>query len=186
MDTDKLFVRTIDDLKQKLISEDAYEYLKASALLRSLILDGGNSLIHSVNRPEARRLDIRFKFGTLDSQLRMFKQMNISVSELHILDGFSPKFQICMTSAKEGGLDDLLKAVLIVSSGIEYSVKDTIKYLANIEGGVHRGVAKTEIEKNLESMCSRVDQATVIERTVKGVSQVVVDGTVPLYNLLTS
>ena len=58
MDDRKLFLATIDDLGRLLGVGDDYAMLRASAMLRQLLLDGRLSLVHKVNA--RHRLRIRY------------------------------------------------------------------------------------------------------------------------------
>ena len=58
MDADSLFVETLEDLHRSIYTMDEYAVLRASHLIRQLLLDGGNSLVNQVNR--TRRLKIEY------------------------------------------------------------------------------------------------------------------------------
>jgi hypothetical protein len=56
VDRRSLFLKTCADLQVKLESQDAYELLRSSALIRQLFLDEGSSLVDQVNRSARVRL----------------------------------------------------------------------------------------------------------------------------------
>ena len=60
MDPDRLFCHTVNDLAARADSDDEYEVLASSALVRKLLMDE-EPLIHRVNR--SHRLTIRFTFN---------------------------------------------------------------------------------------------------------------------------
>ncbi len=56
MNDEALFIRTLNDLHKSINSDDEYEVLRASALIRQLFLDGSNSLFDRVNRTHRTKL----------------------------------------------------------------------------------------------------------------------------------
>jgi hypothetical protein len=60
VDTESLFLRTLDDLEKRTIATDEYEVLLAAALLRKLVLDSP-PLMDQVNA--TRRLKLSFRIN---------------------------------------------------------------------------------------------------------------------------
>lgn len=97
--------------------------------------------------------------------------MNIMPDELFILDGFSPEFQICHTSTKSSDLNEMLKETIMIVQSVELSVKDTVKYIANVDGGVHSGEPKLDKEIIISKIAASIDDATVYQRSIKGIAK---------------
>ena len=56
------------------------------------------------------------------------------------------------------------------------------KYVANIDGGVHKGKAKSEKDIIISRIAASIDDSKIYQRSIKGIAQVVIDGIKPLYD----
>jgi hypothetical protein len=140
-----LFVRTIEDLKMKVESTDLYEILNISALLRKLFLDD-YPLVNKVN--SEYKLKIIYHIG-LPSAFILSNGQN---KNWFLLDGFDPETGRPGRENSFVSIDRLLSATVIRVNSNNYSVKDIIKYEANIKGGVHSGKVQNEKEQTLEDI----------------------------------
>jgi hypothetical protein len=127
---EKLFIRTLDDLQNKISSNDDYEILHISALLRKLLLDG-EPLIHQVNRRYQKK--ITFHIG-LPLELNQTNYQNWSIQ-----DGFDPDTGRPGRPTDNVSVEGLLSAKVLKINDVLFTVVDLLKYEAHIKGGVHAG-----------------------------------------------
>jgi hypothetical protein len=130
-------LRTVLDIDEKLVIGDRYNIIRASGLLRQLLMDG-TPLVHVVNR--RHRLQIVFR--TID----FAKPVPVEPeADWRALDP-SP-FPGAQTM--DCTLSQFLAAPCLKWNGAQASVHDLISVCANAMGGVHLGKAKTSIEQVL-------------------------------------
>ena len=132
MEERALFLGTLDDMREKLRSNDKYKIIKASGLLRHLLIDSP-SLLHQVNRKF--RLPILFHVNDYKHEL-IFKP------DFHWQD-LSPN-NIKTTTTYKVKLDEFLSITCATVNNDKYSVKDIICSAAHLMGGVHSGKPKDE------------------------------------------
>jgi len=137
--------------------------LSVARLLRQLLIDN-DCLLHRVNR--GRQLKISFEVNAYAVPM----PTDFDVWDIH--DCFEPiwddlskgcpgpflilmhrsatcSYQYPKRERESVNLDGLLAKPKVVSQQETFTVKEIIKYLANTEGGVHRGVPKSKHEKAL-------------------------------------
>jgi hypothetical protein len=132
-----LFLSTVIDLDQRVVAGDRYSLIRASGLLRQLLLDE-TPLAHVVNREYRTPLE----FQTME-----FSQAPPVEPEAHwrLLDPEPfPGAQTQNCSLKE-----FLAAPCLTWRGSCASVTDLIRACANAKGGVHLGRAKIADEQLL-------------------------------------
>lgn len=166
-----LFIRTLDDIKSKL-NGDGYDYLKATGLMRSLIIDGGASLVDIVNRD----FGIKIKFVVRKNKKKdnppqiMWRSVTPQNHEIG--------------NSIELNRTDFLKEVVLVYNQYTYTVYDVIMYAANMMGGIHAGIAKDEkadFYKNLFRTMP-IMGGSVYANSIFSVMEVVIKSLEPLYN----
>lgn len=134
-DEENFFLNTLQDIDLKTFAGDRYSLIRASGLLRQLLLD---ELLHVVNR--SHKLSI--KFCTTNFHNRLPSDIEIS-GHWQNLD---PSYFPC-SNTLQCSLDEFLGAPCIVFQGHEATVKDIIKACANAKGGVHLGKARISAEQ---------------------------------------
>ena len=172
---DNLFLNTIKDLQTKIESNDAYEILMATALLRKLLVDA-NPLITEVNR--TRRLKILF---TVNDRPIPTNEMGLVYWSTQ--DGFDPdtaRISQPITVNKDG----LLKRPSMIIEGKVITVLDIIKFICHYQGAVHVGKqnpaeAKQELLKKVEETVT-VGGLPGALRSVCAIGRVVLKGLEPL------
>jgi hypothetical protein len=98
-----------------------------------------------------------------------------------IEDGIDPN-TAPFPNVKEVNVEGFLQKQIMVIGGREITIKDLIKHMTNVEGGVHPGVTKTEKDRILKE----IGQNFVIGglpagiRLLRAVSRVVLKGLEPL------
>lgn len=175
MNTDELFIRTLKDLKAKIESNDPYEILMASALLRKLLIDG-NPLMDQANKKF--KLNINFIVNNRQSPL-----ITKGLAFWSIQDGFDPETSVPhLSNPLTVGKDEMLKRVVLIINGATITVLDLIKFLSHVQGAVHSGnpkVTKEEILKEAEETLTVGGMPAGI-RTICAIGRVVLKGLDPL------
>lgn len=180
MDRKRLFISTIDDLRNKVESNNEYEILKASGLIRSLLIDS-NNLIDEVNKEFRLKLTFTYADSTQGYSAEMIKMMQ--PDQWAVLDGFYPGSQITNAVNVTTGRDPLLSQMVLINNGERLSVKDVIKYAANVLGGIHAGKVKQGDVKDeaLEKLTGLFGNLPTALLQLKAIAHVILDGLEPLY-----
>jgi len=142
-EVDYLFLRTLDDLAEKVKSSDPYDLLAISAILRKLLLDG-DPLVHQVNK--IRRIKLFFFIGLPPD----FSSQIPKISNWSIQDGFDPETGRPGRPTATVTMDGLLSAKILMLNRKIFTVRDIIKFEANIKGGIHAGQPKEQSEYEID------------------------------------
>ena len=126
LDNNELFLSTLDELDVKAQSNDSYDLLTISALIRKLLIDS-DPLVHRVNRQY--KLKLQFHIGLPPDDLKPSQPGEI----WSIQDGFDPTTGYPGRPAATVSLDGLLSAKVLMAQGRFFTVKDFVKYEANIK-----------------------------------------------------
>jgi hypothetical protein len=141
----ELFLNVLKDLRSKIKSNDPYQLIKSSELIRTLLFDSSGPLVHKLNREH--KLKIEFKYNDAKDTLDGYKKAGIPIpTTFMIADGFFPGTAIAKSKTVTEKLDNFLKALLIYHGGREYSVKDILNHAVNFLGGTHHDDPKKEKE----------------------------------------
>lgn len=171
MDRNGLYLRTIEDLGHR-TRQGATEYdcLMAAGLVRKLLLDA-EPLAHAVNRN--RRLKLEFEVTDDDLQL----PPGLPVPDLQArYEGISPRLGSPLPLVRLQ-LERFLKAVALRVHGTAVTVHEVVDQVAHIEGGVHAGSPRKDIERALATINDtfRINDVAAVTRTMRGIGYVVVD-----------
>ncbi|MDA1330530.1 MAG: hypothetical protein DWG76_06775 [Chloroflexi bacterium] len=141
---EELFIETIGDLKKRLESTNEYEILGISGLLRKLLIDN-NPLVHQVNRNYKKKLDFEI---SVDQFFENLDKPGIPRPEMYFVqDGIDPETSRPGKASKSVGLQALLATPVMLIKEKVYSVKDIVKFEANVMGGVHSGYPDSSQEQ---------------------------------------
>ncbi len=132
---ERFFLNTLRDIEQKLVAYDRYALIRASGLIRQLLLEG---LVHRANRTHR----VPLTFTTID-----FTTGPPGAPKEHWLDLDPDPFPGAATVTCS--LDQFLAAPCLTWGGVSATVRDVISVCANAKGGVHLGIARTEREQSL-------------------------------------
>ncbi|MCD6178704.1 MAG: hypothetical protein J7K39_02265 [Bacteroidales bacterium] len=135
-DIEELFIESLKDLRAKIEDPQKYNNLKASGVLRLLLMDD-NPLLHQANR--LHRIPINF----VTRKTRTIKPF----PGLLFSEGIVPVENENLKDLETLKLDHFLEKVCLIYHTNVYTVKDIIKINAHIKGGVHAGKPKDLIEK---------------------------------------
>jgi hypothetical protein len=123
------FIKRIEELQKLVNAKTDFDILKISANLRLLLLDG---LFHKANARS--RIKTEFIIG----------DFNVPTSAImwSIQDGLYPPTSHIPHKIRKTNLDGFLSTPIMIHSGNLLTVKDAIKFEANVKGGVHVGEPK--------------------------------------------
>jgi len=170
MTRDQLFLDTLRDLREKHRSNQPYDLLRGSGLLRQLLLDG-HSLVDQVNR--AHRLKI--EFNTIDFTLK--PPVPIERIRLHWTNLDASATPRAMTIRVDRA--KLLSAPVLVFKGREFTVHDLIQTAANVWGGVHSGSAKSDQQRELTEMQVTLPASQVVAVMKQALAELRIEVAVP-------
>ena len=169
---ERFFIETINDIQEKLKTNRKYEIIKASGLLRLLLLDA-EPLIIKINK----KFQLKLEFEISDYKEKLPVETNL---ELNLVNLDVSKFPGAKTV--KANLKELLAIKCMIYKTTEISVKDLIKYCAHIKGGIHFGNPEDDID---ESLISVDEQLKMVEEEssiilLKGILRIVLKGLIPL------
>lgn len=134
---------TVDDLRSRSLSENEYEILGAAGVLRRTLID--QHLLVDVARPKYQAQPI-FAF-TENTEFPTHASGFTQV--VYFLD--EGTFRVASQTAT---LKEFLTSSVGSVGGISITVRAFIQHFANVEGGVHIGLAKTEESQALRDIFS--------------------------------
>lgn len=141
-----------DELKELVESREPYDLTKASAIIRQLLIDG-TPLMNQAN--SHHKLKITFpvsQFSVPDLSEPINRGMVIWIKQ----DSLYPPEK---TSDPCDYLkrDQFLSKKIMLLYGKEISIKDVIKFEANVKGGVHlKNVLSKDEEKRMELLANHI------------------------------
>jgi hypothetical protein len=177
VDTETFFLETLKDLRERSSRPGPeYEVQQLAALLRKLLLDE-RRLIDLVN--PTPRTPIRFRVYEGSPYQELVLSMGPQLYAVQ--DAFDPK-DIAVANARIAEVDvaGLLKRRILLIDGMWFSVADIVRYVAHVEGAVHRGQPKGEKEQLLAATKIHIGSVTGVVRTLLAVGRVVARGLEPL------
>lgn len=166
---DDLFIETLQDLHYSISCSDEYEILRASHLIRQLLLDGANSLAIRVNK--TRRLK---------KIIYPIREVSLPDSDCNatwfagdLLASFDALTQPTMLKWYK-----FLKMPVACCEAHQYTVEDIIKYCAHVAGGVHKVNPESDRELALSRVLPSIPgNLNPITETLRSI------GTIVLYGL---
>lgn len=173
--TRQLFLHTLDRLDACISSNDPFEILDASGELGKLLLDS-SPLVHQINREF--KLKLRFQVGEAQHFAPGFPKPVI----WSIQDGLDPDTAPPGRSSKELTRDQFLAFTVLKMRDSEFSLRDVIKFEANVMGGVHSGSPK-EVKEQVLAELDRIFELgghRASLRQLMAVGRVVLKGLEPL------
>jgi len=126
---EQLFLKTLADLEATAANPEWYDLIKASGLLRLLLLEG-DALVHQVNRNYGLKLEFSFH------ALPKVGQENVLAAWTRVSKSANPNDK---RETQTGSLDDFLTAGCLGLRGRILTVRDVIRANAHLKGGVHVG-----------------------------------------------
>lgn len=176
MNNKVLFIRTIDDLHRSINSNDEYEVLRASALIRQLFLDGDNSLVDRVNR----QYRVKLEFEVVEHTPPNVPGLNFNIWA--VIDGIDPRAVPLHFPRVKKKRDSFFGMIVAIVDGHEYSIRELVQFVANVMGGVHSGALHGKKETSLEQLkelrfFSRISMALLF---IKAIGRIILESLKPL------
>jgi hypothetical protein len=179
MDRDELFLETLRDLDRRSSASDvtAYEILRSSLLIRQLLLDQ-HPLVRAVNK--GRDVELRFRINGR-KPIWMLAGTERPVFWT-IQDGLDPETALTLSVPATVDLEQFLSHVIMVSRGSELTVKDVVRQVAHISGGVHAGAPREEVERVLLEVSESISVGGLdpVTRSLLAIGRIVVRSLEPL------
>lgn len=171
MDSERLFLATLDELARYVAIGDDYAMLRAAALLRQVLMDEF-PLMHQVNR--AHHLKVTFPVCGRRYTEVVLEDDPAFFSALGGIHRSGPASRPEMLS-----LDHFLATKVLKLGPTVLTVGDLISISANVLGGVHKGIPQTEEEQVLQGF-SRVVGRSITAAQMRPVVLVALEGLAPL------
>jgi hypothetical protein len=143
MTPDELFIRSLDDLHLSINSGDEYEVLRASGIIRQLFLDD-HPLVNQVNR----NYKLKLQFSVIQPSIPAID----GIPEPDVwcaVDSIDPRRSPQLSPSTDLNRDLFLGLLIGRVEGEDYSVKDIIRFAANVAGGIHSGSPKSAKDEAL-------------------------------------
>ncbi len=172
---EQLYLKTISDLENRINDQDPYEILGSSALIRKLFLDD-HPLVDQVNR------DYKLKF-LFNVCLPTPLPPGLPKPDVYsIQDGLDPDTSRPGKHVSQLTRDQFFKVIVLMINGKEYTIRDVILFEANIMGGVHAGMPKSEKEKILKTLNDQLSIGGYASslRQLQAIGRVVLKALTPL------
>jgi len=169
---ERFFIETVIDIIQKLNSGKQYDIIKASGLLRQMLLDK-EPLVFIINR----KFKVKLEFEVVEYRDKL--PIDDGRTELHarFLNPNFPGAKTTKTSLKE-----FLSIKCLEYESTEITIKEIIKYCSHIKGGIHTGKPEDDIDITLISLDKMIkileEESSIV--LLKGIIQIVLNGLKPL------
>jgi hypothetical protein len=187
---EELFIESLADLRDRISEPSRYDNLKASAILRQLLVDD-YPLLHLVNREYhhktlfiTRQLEYVEPLKVIDGQVQPGMIINI--------EKIVPLENELEENLEKLSIDQFLRKKCLIYNQYVYNVIDIIKINANIQGGVHAGAPRKDNEHaaielaNLKILIgfNNGAQVSVITGLIPPVAQIVIKSLEPIEKLI--
>lgn len=174
-----LFLKTLEDIENKIQSNESYEVLLIAALIRKLFLDS-TPLVDQVNKS----FKIKFKFvvACLDEPFLESIESLPGTTYFNTLNSIDPESGVATIIRKSLNKDQFFQMIVIITGEHRYSVKDVVRYLAHIRGAVHIGepiTAKDHDFKCADQMV-RVNKIEGSFESLRAIARIVIRALSPL------
>lgn len=169
-----LFLKTYEDIENRLTKEDPYEILQISALIRKLLLDD-YPLVDQVNRNFKKKIIFEI------TKTQPYPPGIPIPVFFTVQDGLDPDTSRPGKKKIQINRDNFLKTPILLVKGREYSIRDIIQYEAHMMGAVHAGLPKSdkdEILKKIENLSVGGYRTSL--RQLKAIARVVLKALKPL------
>lgn len=173
-DTEEFLLHTVNDLKDKVNSNKNYDLLRATGLLRQLLVDSP-SLIDLVNKNYG--LKIKFRVNKQPP----YKPMTPFESGGEI---WEPILRVSLIQSKDDGFQELSKDQFLSYNVFEieshnFKIKDIIRLSSNKLGGVHLENSTADevlILKEIDKMVKYDSGINNLGYAIGDISKSVIDG----------
>jgi hypothetical protein len=180
----KIFLHSVNDLGERTEMANTYTILKASGIIRQLLIDG-NSLYDQVNRDYKEKLMFRVQ------QKPKIPTESVGENGQILNQWFGITFIYPNKESKNTELlnkDDFLKYKILNFGDEEFTVLEVIKICSNKYGGIHYENVKDEREILLDKLNSSFTLLNFdcVIYSMHGIMRVCHDALLPLSNKIES
>jgi hypothetical protein len=168
---EELFLGTIEDLRTKIRTNNAYNLIKACGLCRHLLLDE-HPLVHQVNK----KYKLQLTFHIAD-----YSNTPISDGQK---GGGGRTIQPLVDRTKIAKLDEFLKTKVLYYGTHEFTVKEILIAASHYFGGIHSG--KPDLKQQYLTMLDRYSKMELNHSLwmIRGICKVVLKTMKPLEALI--
>lgn len=176
---EELFLNTIKDIEKRLSSSDPYEILMISGLLRKLFLDS-YPLVDRVNKEHK----LKIEFEIVDRSRKMPYEKDIVFWSIQ--DGLFPETAPSFRKRIVVSRDKFFNTIVAKTKNEEFSVKDVIKFKANVCGGIHADSPKSEKDEILQRISKYISIGGYESnlRQLKAIARVILKSLEPLCQII--
>jgi hypothetical protein len=172
---ERLYLKTLDDLKNRISSQDPFDILSASANIKELFLDN-YPLVDLANE----QYTTNFTFDVC-LPVRDFPGLP-KPAVFSIQEGLDPGMSRLGQVTSRLARDQFFMIVLININGREYTIKDVVLSCVNSMGDIHSGSAQCEKQKALKAVSDQMPIGGFSSslRQLQAIGRVVVKALTPL------
>lgn len=139
-----MYLRTIEELDQLKESHDPYDLIRISDLVYRLLYDRP-----SLTELSSKVLGQRFKtVFIVGAEISLPKGIPAPIF-YSVEDGLDPDTSPPWSESRQINIDEFYKMEIMQINGISITVRDLIRFLRNVRGGVHRGSPDNTKEKEV-------------------------------------
>lgn len=166
MEAKALFIQKMGELHEALYSSDQYKMLNSSAILRQLLLDE-SPLIHIVNKT----YKIKLVFKVRKNDFLEFPE-NVPKPSIRVIN---PRLSI--QGEEYINLNKFLSFKVAIVDNQPFTIREIIKFVANVLGGVHFDSAKDkeELLRKLQELHIFSD-VNLLFNLIRNIGLIVLDG----------
>lgn len=169
-----LFLETYKDIEKRVNEKNPYEILQISALVRKLFFDDF-PLVDQVNRSYKEKLVFEI------TKTQPYYPGSPAPTYFSAQDGLDPATARPGKQILQVKRDEFFRTPILLVNGKECSIRETILFEANIMGGVHAGLARTDNEKALKQLDNlSVGGYRTSLRQLKAIARVILKALKPL------
>jgi hypothetical protein len=181
MNNEELLIHTLDDLSLRINSNDEYEVLLASTLIRKIFLDD-HPLIDQVNK----KYKIKFEFEFVEITPPIISGFPIT-DFWSVIESLDPSLAPTNAEIIRTNRDKFFASIIGIADKHQYTIKDIIKFVANVMGGVHLGAPKNNVEEALNKLrdFSYFSELSIPLQQIRSISRIIIKALRPIkYKIL--
>jgi hypothetical protein len=183
-ENEELLINIYNDLRDKLDAGNKYNLIKASGLVRQLLMDGA-PLVDQVNRDYKLKIVFRTqknrpKFGDFVDASGQKWETVIGVTLINPTHNDEEYISYVKRDA-------FLNYPVINFAGLDFSVQEIIKICAHVYGGIHSGKIEDKRDYYLDWANKTLSYSDGLDCTVKSIGEItsiVIDAIKPLVDAI--
>jgi hypothetical protein len=166
---EELFLSTLEDIRNKIIDENKYKYLRACGMLRQILLDKPSLLDHANKK---HRIKFKFEVNEKESPDNIFLAQWVDPG---CLDGKSLAVNT----------QQFLRRRIFTLIDMHFTIKDFIRSSANVKGGVHSYTPLNDEERILSVLDEKVFKSQSLGlKSIKSICEITLKAVEPLEQMI--